>query len=597
MVTLYDLGITINFIICNSKQKLINIAETPKEINDVNLTKISFAEYQSVDLEFYSASSTDRLYFDGIDLLPAEMCEVDEEGDCYLKPQEEGKIYPIFEYTENSEYYPMRVGTFEIRIWHNHQIYFQYFTVTPKNVSSSEWSIMQRELEEEIQGLSSDIIRKNLAVGDSENGIWPSEELYKFFVLKKHFSNILAAFIDLKDRPNYRIEKEYKLESLCHAAYIDNVTIKDYLKRGGGEEKYFVPKRIYNYDLPENRWLKKIITIYEKELRRFEEATVRYIYYLKLELQELNRYVNRNIAMIRAKEKVLFELQQYLDTAKDILHISELIKTQEWYRQIRTVDSFAIPHTLIYDVRYNAFYKLYKELLKSDMQIQWNESYSYAWKLSDKMYEIWCFIKICRFLLSDELGFEASGWIFDEYKKEHILVPELLPGTKLEFKKEHFAVKLYYNKTLPKKINDTNKENAPVFLKEREIRAHSKPDIRMDLYQDNNYWSSLIFEVKYRQKNSFWSSKNNSCKEQIRCYKNDIASKFCEGLSADSSLNRRQAVVRVWVLNPTHLSKDVIDKQNEGIKFVQLRPGMDFCRIIEELKKEINQAFYGEFNK
>ena len=43
-------------------------------------------------------------------------------------------------------------------------------------------------------------------------------------------------------------------------------------------------------------------------------------------------------------------------------------------------------------------------------------------------------------------------------------------------------------------------------------------------------------------------------------------------------------VDRVWVLNPSHSSEDVINKKNEGIKFVQLIPGEDHSNIITESK-------------
>ena len=58
----------------------------------------------------------------------------------------------------------MRKGRFAIRLMHDQKIYYQCFEVCPQNVNDDEWAIMQKELEEEIQGLSSDIIRKNIAL-------------------------------------------------------------------------------------------------------------------------------------------------------------------------------------------------------------------------------------------------------------------------------------------------------------------------------------------------------------------------------------------------------------------------------------------------
>ncbi len=591
MVTLYELGVELNFLVGNSNKKVVCMAESSKEMEALESNDISFREYENVALEFISLKKSDRIYFDGIDLLPESICNIDEEGEMYLSPQKKGECYSIFEHT--SEYYAMRVGKYELRLCHDDKIYYQWFTVLPKNMQEQEWDIMQHELEKEMQGLSSDIIRKNISLGKEKTENIPSQDLYKFFVIKKHFHSILAALIDLQSKPNYKLQKEYKLESLHHATYIDSVTIKDYLRKGTGEEKYFVPNRFYNYDLPENRWLKKIIGIYENELQSFKAATTKYRTTLQSEIQELYKYKNKNIAMIRSKENVLIELEHYLETAKTILSVSELIKGQDWYQQIKPVKSLVIPHVLIYDVRYNAFYKMYKELQQNKTSIHWNERYSYSWKLSSKMYEVWCFIKICRFLISDEIDFEAQGWVFDELKKEHMLIPELLSGTKVEFSKDDMKIKLYYDTVLPGGMKDTNKETKPIYAS----TEHKRPDIRMDLYKNEIFWSSLIFEIKYRNLENIWYKKEFSCKEQIRAYKNNLKSVFTKVSSPKNPeyiARKFLPVDRVWVLNPTHSKDDVIDRRDEGIKFVQLIPGEEHNSIIKELREEIDMAFDGE---
>lgn len=588
MVTLYDLGISINFFVGNSRISVETVANSQSDIDSIELTNVQFREFENVSLEFTSISEEDRIYFDGIDLLPAEICEIDDNsGELYLKPQTDGFLYPLFEYS--SEYYAMRVGKYEIKIVHDGNVYYQWFTVLPKNVNSSEWEIMQKEIEDEVQGLSTDIIRKNIALGNTRTDIIPSQELYKFFVIKKHAKNILAALIDLKDKPKYKIQKEYVSQPLYKAKYIDNVTVKDYLMKGTGEEKYLVPNRIYNYDLPENRWLKKIINEYERELRSFKESTDKYCEYVKSELTELRRYGEANRAVIRAKEKALNELEKYVQTAKTILSISGLIKRQPWYDQIQDVNSMVVPHVLMFDVRYNAFYKMYKELQQNDMKIHWSENYAYSWKLSSRLYEIWCFIKICRFLISDKIGFEAQGWIFDTIKNEGILIPDLASGTKVEFTKDNIRIKAYYDSKIPKAIGQSNEDVAPIFAATR----HTKPDIKFDLYKDNTYWCTLIFEVKYRNIQKLWANNDTKCKEQIRAYKNDYKSKFCRGLNPDYVVRKVNPVDRVWVFNPSHTEADVTDRRYEGIKFIRLIPGEDHENIIMELLHEIDDALDG----
>ena len=100
--------------------------------------------------------------------------------------------------------------------------------------------------------------------------------------------------MDLKEKPNYKIEKIYQREPVHRISKMDSVTFRDYLKKGEGKQSYLVPKRICNYNLPENRWLKKIITFYESELHAFETSTKQYIELLHIELKELVKFRDKN---------------------------------------------------------------------------------------------------------------------------------------------------------------------------------------------------------------------------------------------------------------------------------------------------------------
>lgn len=71
----------------------------------------------------------------------------------------------------------------------------------------------------------------------------------------------------------------------------------------------------------------------------------------------------------------------------------------------------------------------------------------------------------------------------------------VLSGTVVGFVKGEFRIKLHYDEPLCRQLEDTTKENQPVFTKGR----HYRPDIRMDLYREDVYWSTIIFEVKYRK--------------------------------------------------------------------------------------------------
>ncbi len=592
MVTLYDLGVEItiqsgyssNFPTTSTMVK--SFAESFNEINHAGLDRIAFKEYEEVKILFRSQNAGDRIYFDGIDLLPEENCNRDEEGNLYLAPSKTAQ--KMFEFSSSK--YAIRVGTFAIRLVHDGRDYYQWFQVLPKNVNQREWQIMREELEEEMRGLSADMIKKSISIGESGTTSASNQELYHFFVMRKYMNQILAAFLDLKEKPNYKIEKIYQRELVHRISKMDSVTFRDYLKKGEGKQSYLVPKRSCNYDLSENRWLKKIITFYENELHTFETSTKRYIELLRIELKELVKFRDKNQISIELKKKTLSELEKYLESAKTISNLSRMIKEEEWYSQIKNDAPALIPHVLIYDVRYNTFYKMYQELRQESVKIQWSEGYAYSQKRSETLYEIWCFVKICRFLISEEIGFEPQGWIFDGFLKDRVLIPELMSGTVVEFVKEKFRIKLHYDEPLCRQLEDTTKENQPVFTKGR----HYRPDIRMDLYKEEVYWCTIILEVKYRKIQNIIENRTSSCEAQIQEYKNELHSKYCRGLDENFALRKLNPVDRVWVLNPTHKEGNIIDKGEQGIKLIQLIPGKNHQEIILELKEEITEAFDGE---
>ena len=200
MVTLYDLGVEItiqsgySYNFPNTSTVVKNFAESFDEMNHTDLDRIAFREYEEVKILFHSQNVDDRIYFDGIDLLPEEYCNIDKEGNLYLSPSK--MVQKMFEFSSSN--YAIRVGTFAMRLVHDGRNYYQWFQILPKNVNQQEWQIMRQELEEEIQGLSADVIKKSISIGASGMASSSNQELYHFFVMRKYISQILAAFLELR---------------------------------------------------------------------------------------------------------------------------------------------------------------------------------------------------------------------------------------------------------------------------------------------------------------------------------------------------------------------------------------------------------------
>ena len=545
---------------------------------------VAIKEFDTVYLRFEDPDETARLYLEGLELIPEQLVQLDENNIPYLPP---GRDKCPF-YLNNSDYYPVRVGTYQIRVISGGCEAFARLDVLPKHLSENEWELLKNDLENELRGLAQDLIRKNIGMGDRHLSATPVKKLYRFFVITKYAEAMIGALIDLKDRPNYRIEKKYSQVQRSRIKAIDKVTIKDYLVKGMVNEKYRVPHREITYDLPENQWLKRIIECYENELRDFQSLLESSKKDLDEEISLLQQYGEyKNSGEYKAKQALLAHYQSYNLMAERILKISGIVKKQAWYQEISPVKDGRVPHQLVMDSRYAIMYRLYQELNSNEFKIKFDPEYAYAWKLTNKLYEMWCFIKLAKMLTAPTLNFESQGWLFD-HGETSLIIPILKSDTCIEFSNGRSQLKLYYDKNIPGSSAATDMENNPIYT----VNSHNKPDARLDIYVDGHFMNSIIFEFKYRTINSFWNkSFATSSHNQIISYRHNTVSNYTKGLPTEVAREMR-AVSEVWVLHPTgktEQSSQLIEKSDEGIKLVRLKPNEEMDEIIAALKHSIER--------
>lgn len=558
--------------------------DSQKDMLNCYQASICIKEFDTIYLHFENEDQMARLYMEGLELIPDQYILLDENDEPYLLPSKDR--YPL--YLQNSEYYPFRVGKYQIRLVSSKGESFALLEVLPKHLTENEWEILKNDLESELRGLAQDLIRKNIGLGDRNLSSTPVEKLYKFFVITKYADSMIGALIDLKERANYKIEKKYsKVESL-RIKEIDNVTIRDYLVKGTEKEKYLVPNRKISYDLKENQWLKRIIESYESELREFQLLIEISKQDLEAEIRTLQKYGdNKNTGERKAKRALLEHYKDYDLMAERILKISGIIKKQPWFKDISPVKDGLVPHQLVMDARYSVMYRLYQELNSNEFKIKFDTEYAYAWKLTNKLYEMWCFIKIAKMLTDSSLDFDAKGWLFDQDEMS-LIIPSLKSGTCIKFSKANCVLKLYYDKNIPSTSAETDLLNNPIYT----VNSHNKPDARLDIYVDDKYINSIIFEFKYRTINSFWNKNFSTASyNQIISYRHNTISNFTKGLAMPLAKEIR-AVTEVWVLHPTGKSEtsQLIEKSDEGIKLVRLKPNEDDSHIIEELKHSLEKC-------
>lgn len=544
-------------------------------------------ENDEMDLYFNSTDKEARLYLDALECCPSSnRIMVDDEGFVYCTPGEE----VIKLYRSDSSYDALRVDVLQISVICGLNSYFSFLKIAPKQLSLEEWKIMRDDLETEIQGLAQDIVRRNIGLGDEAKGLLPPDDLYAFLIINKNAHAIMSALLDIKDKPKYKLKKRYEEVDESKNREIDTETVKKYLQRGALNHTLFVPRRDIVYDIQENRLLKKIIKAYDEKLAHFIDVIYSTLNYRK---QRLTRYPKHSLY----DEKYIQGLESYLATAEKLKKITNIIKSAEWFQTVKNPEDMFIPHSFAVDSRYGSLYRMYSEMNKRNFSVQLDPQYSYSWKKSSSLYEMWCYICICRSFLQQytEVGLRVQ----DIFMKDH-LFPFLKSGTKILLENEDSAVEIIYDSVLPKKSEQVKLYGHPLYI----TGKHTRPDICINMYSKKSGWyvGSFIIECKYRSLKAFWYGNTWSSREQIKAYHNDSKSPLFFNGFLDLFTSSRP-VFHVFTFTP-----DIFDEReysDDQVTLLTFRPTKDrdivekVCeRLIDEVSNAVKLAdqFYIKIN-
>ena len=546
-------------------------------------------ENDELDLYFNSPDPNARLYLDALECCPmTNRITIDDEGLVYCTPANE--ILSI--YRSDSSYDALRVDTLQISVSCSDATYFSYLQVVPKQLSLHDWQIMRDDLENEMRGLAQDIVRRNIGIGNEIQGVLPPDDLYAFLIINKNAHAIMSALLDIKDRPKYKLSKHYEEVEEFRNREIDTETVKQYLRKGAQSNKLFAPRRDVVYDIPENRLLKKIIKAYDEKLSRF-------IVIINSTIDYRKQLVSKRSPQNLYDAKYIEGLESYLETAQKLKKVTNIIKSAEWFREVKKPEDVFIPHSFAVDSRYGTLYRLYTEMNTYDFSIRLDPRYSYSWKKSSSLYEMWCYICVCRSFLEE---YSATGTSFDSVFTKDQLFPFLESGTKVTLENDLAIVEIVYDSVLPKKSSSVQAFKNPLYITGITGR-HNRPDICINIYSKASGWyiGSFIVECKYRKLSAFWHGKTWSSREQIVAYHNDSKSPLFFNGYLDIVTSSRP-VHQVLVFTPDEFeSKNFPD---DKVTLVTFRPTDNrVCtnKVCDSLRQSVREqvekadAFYNRF--
>lgn len=527
-----------------------------------NLSALMFTsikENKKLEIEFMSDDTNARLYMDGLDTISTQSFEVEEDGTTYIRPTNSiVTLYaPTEKHTNSQEYYPFIPGYYRIKVVASGKFYYSWLKVEPKQITEDQWSAMRDEVEATLNGLAQDLVIKNSSIGLDLTVPIPVHILRKLYIVKNSFQKWIVALRSISVNPRIKVGKQYSLLSQGKAAIIDSVSIRYRARHPESRDLIYSPKHVRQYNLLENQWIKKICRFLIREMNELYEYLSVHKEKVEGELKRIRRY-NRGSeeenTQLRLKRKVLSELEEYEKFVQRVRSECLLLLKTEWMIEVEEKTPYSIPHAMLLDERYKKFYKIYRSLKTDEYSVTLDSNYDFYWKRTDLLYEIWGFLQIVKGLQHPTVGFEVTGgWIYDiKSKSESIQVPFLEPGTTIDFRRKDIKIKVIYDKTVPYNANKTTLYN-PFYA----VDKHTRPDLRLDFYQNETFLGSIIMDFKYRPLHFVWnqykvnSSNKTDAMQQLISYRNFHSSWSFQHLPLGLRSQLRP-IYEVWAVYPNH---------------------------------------------
>lgn len=521
-------------------------------MDDENVPEV--VENKHLLLEFICEDETARLYMDGLDTLPERDLEFGEDDIAYISPE----LSPVYLYTNGRDsdnrdgYYPLIPGHYRIKVVVKNVSYYSWLKVQPKQITEEQWVSMRDEVEETLNGLAQDLVRKNASLGINSSLPIPIHILRKLYIVKKDYLKWVNSLKTIQTEPRMRVRKEYNLVPGGKAGIVDATSIRYRSRHPESRDYVYTPKHTRNHNLLENQWIKKIVRFISREMNELLDYLHSHKEKIQREIKDERRFHHDEHIKIRLNSKVLDELIEYERFVRRVRSECLLVLKEKWMEEVEEAQALSIPHVLHLDSRYRQLYQLYRLLKNEELSITLDTNYDYYWKRTDLLYEIWGFLQLIDGLQQETVGFEVvKGWIFDTNpNSKTIKVPFLEPGTVVEFKKENIRLRLVYDEILPFDKKNTALDK-PIYAND----THNRPDARMDIYKDDEYIGTIMVDFKYRPVNAIWTNsrrKKNDVMRQLISYRENMSSPFLYNNKFSSQWHIFRPVHEVWAVYPKH---------------------------------------------
>ena len=545
----------------------------------------------------YTANQEDAyLYIDGLDGYDSLKLHLDEEGIPCLRP---GTVrFPL--YSDLSEDYPLIPADYMVFVKRKGEVSDSFkatLRVRPNNITEDQLDVMRDELNEMVQGLAYDRTRRSHVMKlYGERELLPSLVFAEFVVLKHMVNELGVTLENLTRRPDQHLERHYQ-EVKANIRCKQDAKSSRWLLSSQGQRANAVAKSMVQpevllgiidsltYDTPENRMVLGFLHYVSSQMESVLQA-------IRCTITEEQRAIETRAPFIvlqkstshevrASKTKIMSLEAMERDMKKGIFYVRKYMDHSVFKELKPLSDSNHFSLKIQRDWRYKKVFTWWKQLRAQDFQTPLAHDFKVQWKRTDVLYEYWCYIKTI--IALEQAGYTpVSGWIYDDFHKasQELIFPVLQDDTLVELVKGTIRLSVLFNEKMARAKRSALKFKRILYME----GTNYKPDIRIDVFDNDIYSRSIIVDAKYRKRLNIWN--NDRVEDENRPKNMNTLQNYSNSLKYTGDPAGVSRAIRVIALHPSR-GPEVEDIEDTNVSLIQLRPKERLTHYSEYLARLI----------
>jgi hypothetical protein len=482
-----------------------------------------------------------------------------------------------------SDLYPWYPGAYSIRVASGDQLLWGMLEVQPKELSAGGLQDLRADLEQLVAGLTLDVSTRGYMRVEGGGG---EGALHQLSLLRQAAEELRPVLRQIEAEPLRALGRAYDLLPLHRARRLDGRSFRwlargEWIKHegaaavaGDGPQVLLAPRPQPSYDTEENRMIAWVLSRLAGRARRIAEALGR----------ELAAVVEQRQAF-EAKGWAIGELRQREEGFRAIERLAVRLcrefdgqRRRPYLEEVGPLSGLPRPTiTLQKESRYRQVYAWYQRLERAANELPPSEQGARMQvKRTSLLYEYWSLFRLLHLLAS--LGYRLEGGrLADQLLRANRgrLIPVIPEGETFWLSGPNGGrIAVTYDGPMDRTRTQAIAHGSPLYL----MSSHNRPDLRLDLYREDQYRGSILADAKYAPAWNVWSEREyGKAMPQLQAYATGLR-------HVDAP--RQPATLFVLALYPGRGGSELPTELEGGlIHLVPLRPGLALDQLHAQLRR------------